>query len=157
MAAEGVPITRDQFLETFGWRNDSIIPRWLGGAVTPERAERIGEAKEANYRSLVRSNGIAPSPGADAWVRRLNGEGWLQAVASSAPRLNIEVVLEVLGLAGCFQAIVSAEDVHRGKPDPEVFLLAASRLGVAPTGRLWWKMRAPASRPRTAPPCAASG
>ncbi len=132
MAAEGVPITRDQFLETFGWRNDSIIPRWLGGTVTPERVERIGEAKEANYRSLVRSNGIAPSPGADAWVRRLGGEGWLQAVASSAPRLNIEVVLEVLGLAGCFQAIVSAEDVHRGKPDPEVFVLAASRLGVAP-------------------------
>ncbi len=131
MAAEGVPITRDQFLETFGWRNDSIIPHWFGDTVTPERVESIGNAKEANYRSLVRSSGIAPSPGADDWVRRLSGQGWLQAVASSAPRLNIEVVLEVLGLAGCFQAIVSAEDVHRGKPDPEVFIQAASRLGVA--------------------------
>jgi beta-phosphoglucomutase len=130
MAAEGVRITRDQFLETFGWRNDSIIPRWLGAEATPEHVERIGAAKEANYRSLVRRYGIAPSPGADVWVRRLHREGWLQAVASSAPRLNIEVVLEVLGLASCFEAIVSAEDVQRGKPDPEVFLLAASRLGV---------------------------
>lgn len=129
MAAEGIPITREQFLETFGWRNDSIIPRWLGSAADPERIQRIGDSKEAKYRSLVRANGIAPLPGADAWVRLLNAEGWLQAVASSAPRLNIEVVLEALGLAGCFQAIVSAEDVHRGKPDPEVFVLAASRLG----------------------------
>jgi beta-phosphoglucomutase len=132
MAAEGVPITREQFIETFGWRNDAIIPRWLGNGATPERVERIGDAKEANYRSLVRQNGIEPLPGADEWVHRLNAEGWLQAVASSAPRLNIEVVLEVLGLAGCFQAIVSAGDVHRGKPDPEVFLLAAERLGVPP-------------------------
>jgi beta-phosphoglucomutase len=130
MAAEGAPITREQFLETFGWRNDAIIPRLLGASVAQERIERIGGAKEANYRSLVRNHGIAPSPGADVWVRRLHGEGWLQAVASSAPRLNIEVVLEALGLADCFRAIVSAEDVHRGKPDPEVFLLAASRLGV---------------------------
>ncbi len=132
MAAEGVRITREQFLETFGWRNDSIIPRWLGGEATPERVERIGEAKEANYRALVRRNGIAPSPGADEWVRRLHREGWAQAIASSAPRLNIEVVLEVLQLTDCFRAIVSAEDVHRGKPDPEVFLLAASRLGATP-------------------------
>lgn len=132
MAAEGAPITREQFLETFGWRNDAIIPRWLGNGATPERVERIGDAKEANYRSLVRQNGIEPLPGADDWVRRLNAEGWVQAIASSAPGLNIQVVLEVLGLAGCFQAIVSAEDVHRGKPDPEVFLLAASRLGVPP-------------------------
>jgi beta-phosphoglucomutase len=130
MAAEGAPITREQFLETFGWRNDAIIPRLLGASVAQERIERIGGAKEVNYRSLVRNHGIAPSPGADVWVRRLHGEGWLQAVASSAPRLNIEVVLEALGLADCFRAIVSAEDVHRGKPDPEVFLLAASRLGV---------------------------
>ncbi|HPQ15128.1 MAG TPA: HAD hydrolase-like protein, partial [Bryobacteraceae bacterium] len=57
MAAEGVPITREQFLETFGWRNDAIIPRWLRNAADPERVQRIGDAKEAKYRSLVRANG----------------------------------------------------------------------------------------------------
>lgn len=132
MAAEGVPITREQFLATFGWRNDAIIPRWLGAAATPERIERIGEAKEINYRGLVRSGGATAAPGAEEWLRRLRQEGWRQAVASSAPRGNIEVVLEALGLGGCFQAIVSAEDVHRGKPDPEVFLLAAGRVGMNP-------------------------
>ena len=45
---------------------------------------------------------------------------------------GIEVVLEALSAAHFFQGIVSAEDVHRGKPDPEVYLTAASRVGAAP-------------------------
>jgi hypothetical protein len=57
-------------------------------------------------------------------------QGWFQALASSAPRANIEVILAVLGTAHCFQGIVSAEHVRKGKPDPEVYLVAASRVGV---------------------------
>ena len=133
MAAEGRPITRDQFVVTFGQRNDSILPHWLGADATPDRIRHVGDAKEALYRKLVRDSGIAALPGAAEWVRRLHQEEWRQAVASSAPRANIEVVLEVIGLAGLFQAVVSAEDVTVGKPDPQVFLTAASRLGAAPT------------------------
>jgi len=134
MAAEGVAITREQFLATFGQRNDSIVPQWLGAEAATERVERIGEAKEACYRRLVREGGLAPSAGAEEWVKRLQREGWLQAIASSGPRRNVEVVLEALGLTAYFRAVVSAEDVHHGKPDPEVFLVAASRLGVPPYG-----------------------
>jgi beta-phosphoglucomutase len=80
----------------------------------------------------VRTGDLAPLPGATEWVRRLHGEGWRQAVASSAPHLNLEVILEVIGLAACFEATASAEDVVVGKPDPQVFLVAASRLAVPP-------------------------
>jgi beta-phosphoglucomutase len=132
MAAEGRPITRDQFVVTFGQRNDSILPHWLGAGATPDRIRHIGDAKEALYRKLVRDSGIAALPGAAEWVRRLHQEKWRQAVASSAPRANVDVVLEVIGLAGCFQAVVSAEDVTAGKPDPQVFLTAASRLEMPP-------------------------
>lgn len=133
MAAEGLPVTRQQFLATFGQRNDAILPQWLGAGASPQRIQRIGDAKEALYRKLVRENGLAPLPGAAEWVKRLHQEGWRQAIASSAPRANVDVVLEVIGLAACFQAIVSAEDVTAGKPDPQVFLTAASRLGVPPS------------------------
>ena len=132
MANEGVAITHEQFLSSFGQRNDSIIPRWLGAAATPERIERIADAKEELYRHLVRKNGISPLPGVACWVRRLHEHGWLQAIASSAPRANINVILEALAAAHYFQAIVSAEDVRRGKPDPEVYLTAASRVGASP-------------------------
>lgn len=133
MAAEGVPITWEQFKATFGQRNDSFVPLWLGEGATPERVARIGDAKEACYRRLVRERGLAPAPGAREWVERLRKEGWRQAIASSAPRENVLVMLEALGLAGAFQAIVAAEDVTAGKPDPQVFLLAAERLGVPPS------------------------
>jgi len=132
MANEGIPITREQFLASFGQRNDSIIPRWLGAASTIERVETIGDAKEKLYRHLVRKDGISPLPGVAIWLDRLHNEGWLQAIASAAPRANVEVVLEALSAAHFFQGIVSAEDVHRGKPDPEVYLTAASRVGATP-------------------------
>jgi beta-phosphoglucomutase family hydrolase len=132
MAQEGVPVTREQFLATFGQRNDSILPQWLGQDATQERIQRIGDAKEALYRKLVRQRGLQPLPGAQEWVARLHREGWRQAIASSAPRANVEVVLEVTGLGSYFQAIVSAEDVTAGKPDPQVFQKAAKRLGIPP-------------------------
>ena len=132
MAGEGIAITRQQFLDTFGWRNDAIIPRMLGKAASAEDIARIGDTKEERYRKLVRERGVLPLPGVTGWVRRLREDGWRQAIASSAPRLNVEVVLEVLGFKEYFNAMVSAEDVTRGKPDPEVFLKAAARLGVRP-------------------------
>lgn len=132
LAAEGIAITRGQFLTSFGQRNDSIIPRWLGAAATPERIEKISNAKEELYRDLVRKNGMSALPGVKSWVHRLSERGWLQAIASAAPRPNIDVVLEALGAAHLFQGIVSADDVRRGKPDPEVYLRAASRFGAAP-------------------------
>jgi beta-phosphoglucomutase family hydrolase len=132
LANEGVAITHEQFLSSFGQRNDSILPRWLGTAATPERIDRIANAKEELYRQLLRRDGISPLPRVAHWVHRLHKEGWLQAIASAAPRANIEAVLEALSATHIFQAIVSAEDVHRGKPDPEVYLTAAARVGVAP-------------------------
>jgi HAD superfamily hydrolase (TIGR01509 family) len=130
MVNEGVVITREQFLSTFGQRNDSIIPGWLGLAATAERIERIAQAKEELYRDLVRRVGVAPEPGVTSWLHRLHKLGWQQAIASAAPRANIDTILEALSANHIFQGIVSAEDVHQGKPDPEVYLLAAARVGV---------------------------
>jgi beta-phosphoglucomutase family hydrolase len=132
LAKEGISITHEQFLSSFGQRNDSILPRWLGSGATAERMERIASAKEDLYRQLIRRDGISPLPGVATWVHRLHQQGWLQAVASAAPRANIDVVLEALSATHIFQAIVSGEDVHRGKPDPEVYLMAAARLGASP-------------------------
>lgn len=133
MAAEGVAITRGMFEATFGWKNDPILRRWLGDDAPEERKVRIADGKERAYREAVRRTGLTPLPGARAWVEWLHAEGWKQAIASSAPRANIETVLDVTGLGHDFEVIVAAEDVTLGKPDPQVFLLAASRLGVPPS------------------------
>ena len=132
MSREGSPITYEQFQATFGQRNDSILRLWLGEKATSELIQRIGDAKETLYRQHVRQQGISLLPGALEWVHLLDRKGWGQAIASAAPRANVATILDVLQVAGCFQAIVAAEDVHHGKPDPEVFLVAATKLDVVP-------------------------
>lgn len=130
MAAEGLPVTYEQFLESFGQKNAGILARWLGPDASPERIRAIGDAKEAAYRRLARERGLTALPGATQWLARLHTRGWRQAIASSAPRENVGVMLEVLGVSRYFEAIVGAEDVTHGKPDPQVFLAAAASLAL---------------------------
>jgi beta-phosphoglucomutase len=132
MSLEGRPLTFDQFRATFGQRNETILRGWLGADADSERIERIADAKEVEYRRLAAEHGLEPLPGATAWLARLRQHGWKQAIASSAPRLNVDVMREALHLGQYFDAIVSSEDVTNGKPAPDVFLAAAGRLGVPP-------------------------
>jgi beta-phosphoglucomutase len=133
LAGEGHDLTHEQFASWFGQRNDAILRRYLGDGVTPADVARLGDAKEAAYRDMVRTRGVEPLPGVRRWLERLRDTGWRQAVASSAPPANIEVIVDVLGLRDCFAAYVSAEEVAHGKPAPDVFLLAAEKLGVSPS------------------------
>ena len=133
MADEGIAIVHDQFLATFGQRNDVVLAGWLGADASQTCRDRIGDAKEAAFRKLVGTQGCVALPGATDWVERLGLGGWRQAIASSAPRANIDVMLDALGIANHFDAIASSEDVAAGKPNPQVFLLAASRLDLPPS------------------------
>ena len=129
---EGVELTYEQFLASFGQRNDRIVPVWLGADVDVERMRRIGEDKEAEFRRLAEAHGLVPLAGAKEWLVALKAAGWKQSIASSAPRQNVDMMLRAAGLEGFLDAVVSADDVTRGKPDPQVFLKAAQAVGVAP-------------------------
>ncbi len=131
LAVLGVTLTREDFASWFGSRNDRILARYFPGIAAAD-VLRIGERKESHYRELVRAEGIVLLPGVGDWLTRLHRDGWLQAVASSAPPANIDVLLEVLHVGPLFQATVSAEEVPHGKPAPDVFLRAAEKLGVPP-------------------------
>ena len=130
MALDGTTVTHRQFTQTFGQRNETILRGWLGDDAAPERIQRVADAKEVEYRRLAEERGLTPLPGAADWLVRLQATGWKQAIASSAPRLNVDVMLRALKLEHYFDAIVASEDVTKGKPDPEVFLTAAARLGL---------------------------
>ena len=133
LALEGYVLSHEEFASFFGQRNDTILRRFLGDAISVDDIARIGGNKEAAYRQLVRARGIEPLPGVRQWLGRLHDDGWRQAVASSAPPANIEVIIEVLGFGELLQAWASGEEVQHGKPAPDVFLLAAERLGAAPS------------------------
>lgn len=132
MRGEGVELTYPQFLASFGQRNDRILPAWLGPDVDAARVDRIGEEKETEYRRLAETHGLKPLPGAVEWLTALKAAGWKQSIASSAPLVNVEMMLRTAGLTGYFDAVASAEDVTAGKPDPQIFLRAAAKLQVPP-------------------------
>jgi beta-phosphoglucomutase len=132
LAELGVELTRESFNGWFGSRNDRILRRYFGEDFASSEIARIGELKESRYRTLVRERGIDLLPGVERWLHALRQAGWRQAVASSAPPANIDVLLEVMSLQSVFDATVSAEEVAHGKPHPDVFLRAAEKLGVAP-------------------------
>jgi HAD superfamily hydrolase (TIGR01509 family) len=106
---------------------------YFGKELPSSEVERIGEMKERRYREIVLTRGVEPLPGVCYWLSRLKDDRWHQALASSASLLNVQAILEGLNLSDFFDTIVSAEDVQTGKPDPEVFLLAAARLSVVPS------------------------
>jgi beta-phosphoglucomutase len=126
------PFTIENFRKTFGLRNSDMLRDVLGLDVTDEVAEQLATIKEERFRALVRETGIALLPGVSAWLEHLYKSGWQQAVASSAPRPNLEAILDVVDIRRYFDAVVTAEDVAHGKPDPEVFLTAARKLDVPP-------------------------
>lgn len=123
----------DHFERGFGQKNERIIPEILGWTRDPAEIRRLSLRKEALYREIVVEQGLEALPGVHEFLDRLKAAGIPTCVGSSTHRLNIETILQVMGFEGYFDDIVTAEDVTAGKPDPEVFLLAARKIDRAPT------------------------
>jgi beta-phosphoglucomutase len=132
MEAENFVYTHDDFVADFGKRNDEILRRRVDAAMPDAEIARIALAKEEQYRHLVRTQGLELLPGCADWLQRLQADGYRQALATSAPRGNIDAVFAALPIAQYFNAVLSSEQVKQGKPAPDVFLAAAAQLGVAP-------------------------
>ena len=119
-------------MKGFGRKNEYIIPEILDWSHDATEITRISMRKEALYREVVAERGIDPLPGVRTWLERLRDAGVPCAIGSSTHRANIDLSLGLIGLRDFFGHIVSAEDVTRGKPDPQVFLTAATRIARTP-------------------------
>ena len=128
----GQPFTRADFAATFGMRNPEIIRQLFDPNANDATCARLGEQKETLYRAAVRTEGTSLLPGVAELLAGFAASGWNQAVGSSAPKGNLDLLLDVTETAKYFDAIITGDDVTHGKPHPEVFLTAAARLGADP-------------------------
>jgi HAD superfamily hydrolase (TIGR01509 family) len=134
---------RERYVRERGGRYDQEVQRAMMGMSAPEWSlylhEEAGVADEPETinREVVRRmleayrRELPLLPGAVETVRR-TAAAFPLALASSSNREVFETALELAGVADCFRATVSAEEVERGKPAPDVYLEAAKRLGVEP-------------------------
>lgn len=127
---EGITMTDADFWVTFGMRNDDIFAK-LWGKLPPEQVKVLSDRKEMYFRDLIRES-ATPLPGAIELMRELHDYHFGQALASSTPVENINLIADVLGLKQYLSILVSGETVAKGKPAPDIFLKAAAELQIHP-------------------------
>lgn len=134
MAAEvGRRLDEAKFVQTFGRTSREIIAEhWGHGALSDAEIAKFDRRKEALYREIVADN-FPAMDGAAELIRSLHATGFRLAVGSSGPPENVALAIDRLDVASLFQTLVTGADILRGKPDPQVFLIAAERLGVPPS------------------------
>jgi HAD superfamily hydrolase (TIGR01509 family) len=131
----GLDLTAEQFRTLFGMENRKLIPRIFGRELPIEEVDRHADWKEARYRELI-ADQIELMPGVEGLVTWLTEARIPAAVASSAPRANVEQILRSTHLLDRMRAYLASEDVTHHKPHPEIYWKAADRLGV-PRENAW--------------------
>jgi len=128
--AQGIPFDMEAFNKIFGRNNASSLELLLGHPPSAELLGLVDTVKEETFRQLARER-VRLLPGVVSWLEAFQALNLPQAVASSAPMENIDLMVDVLGIRAYFAHLVSGHSMP-GKPDPAVFLEAARRVGVLP-------------------------
>jgi len=132
LSGMGVHITAEEFLTHANGRTNGQIMRMLiDENMSVDEIRQLASRKEAHYRELYGPQ-LKAVDGFYELVAQAKEMGIKLAVATSAPRENVDFVLGGLAIRGEFDAVVDAEDIEKSKPDPEIFLTTAERLGVEP-------------------------
>jgi beta-phosphoglucomutase len=128
----GYEMTREQFAATFGRTSREIIEElWSHADLSAEQVAELDDRKEALYREVIAAD-FPAMDGVIGLIDDLDAAGVRLAVGSSGPPENVAAVMEQLRRGDAFSATVTGNDVTRGKPDPQVFQIAAQRLNVPP-------------------------
>lgn len=130
-SVRGIEYTKEHLHYNFGRRDDAIIRNMMGDTVSPAEIEKIVEKKEEFFRSAVKDN-IKALPGVVALIKDLKQHGFKLAVGSSAVKENIKLITETLDIKQYFDAVAYGLEVAESKPSPQIFLLAAKKIGVKP-------------------------
>jgi HAD superfamily hydrolase (TIGR01509 family) len=126
----GITLNREDFIKTFGMNNAGILEIVFGRKPEPDELNRIDIRKESLFRDLIKGK-AEPLPGVLFWLRQFKDWGVKQAITSSAPPENIEFLVNELMIKEYFNVLISGSDLP-GKPNPDVFLKAASHFRVLP-------------------------
>src|SRR5471032_885722 len=123
------------FRDTAGRQGHEIMRSYIGDHLSKEESAALNAEKEALYRELYAPH-LATVAGFEQFIAKAKSLGVKLAVATAAPNENIAFTLDGLDLRKQFDAIAGAADVARGKPNPDVFLLAAERAGSLPANSI---------------------
>jgi len=114
-----------------GHRNDTALRYFFGESLSQEESDRLSEELEETFRRVFKAH-AKPLTGLRDLVMECQNASVPMAVASSAMMKNVDFVVDALGFRPYFRYLVSGDEVSHAKPDPEVYLKAARKLGFSP-------------------------
>lgn len=124
--------TEDEFLlHMYGKNNGYILSHFLGRKIEGDELFFLEDEKESLFREIYKSE-VDPIPGFLNFFNLLKSTNLPTGVATSAPRANLDLIIETLNISDLLESKLASEDVSKHKPDPEVYLKSASLLGVEP-------------------------
>lgn len=133
LAAYGIRLTEQDWIQRcVGHKTRDFLQVILEGKVDLDELDRLLAAKSDGYRSLTQQVAPQARPGIVELVEQARMRGYRCGIASATPAADIHDVVSRLGIAACFDRIVSSDAVARPKPAPDVYLHAAALLGVEP-------------------------
>ena len=115
----------------YGRTNKEWIATLFGKPLTPAQLSAYGEEKEQLFRDLYRKD-MKALPGLEDFLKRLSENKIPNAIGTSAPRSNVDFVLDGLHLRKYFNVILDESSVNHGKPNPEIYLKVAAALQYPP-------------------------
>src|SRR5882762_6644600 len=135
-------ISLRQFCEKYGYHltEEDLLSKIYGrtnkdwitnvfGVLPPDQLSSFAEEKEKLYRSIHEKE-IVPLPGITEFLAKLDEYKFARAIGTSAPMANVDFILDRTGLRKYFEVILKDSDITNSKPDPEIYLKAAGRLGI---------------------------
>jgi pseudouridine 5'-phosphatase len=134
-AAHGRELEDPLYFQIIGRRLEESSRLIREGLDLPLSATQLAQQKDAAWQAIWR-RGLPPMPGLRALHQEIRRRRLLWAVATSSRRHYAQAVLEQLGLIEECGAIAAGDEVTQGKPAPDLYLLAAARLDVAPASCL---------------------
>lgn len=128
----GIPFDLEELpKQIVGHRNGELLRTFFGPGLTAEERRALIEELEEKFRVAFKPH-AAPLPGLRELIVQASEAGIAMAVASSAMRKNVEFVVDALGLRPYFRFLLNGDEVTHAKPDPEIYLKAAGKLGFDP-------------------------
>jgi beta-phosphoglucomutase len=116
-----------------GPANDVIFRRYIGDHLSVEELAILTDELEANFRREIGPHARA-FPGVKRFIEECQAQGIAMAVASAAIGKNVNFLIGALGLKDYFRELMTVDEITHPKPDPEIYLKTAAKLGVAPAG-----------------------
>lgn len=126
----GLNPTNEEFSQhMFGKSNSYILKHFLGREIVGEEFKAFEFEKESLFREIYADN-IETIPGYLDFLNSLKNKNIKTGVATSAPRANLDLIMNFLGFENQMESILASENVKKHKPDPEVYITSAINLNV---------------------------